>query len=86
MIRCLFATDSRGHRFNRYPKPAEFLFNVDFVSIRGAKICNLVGPVVYRVKRYDKSDQVVVRLAAGINDLTTFVYDSAHEKRVLKPC
>ncbi len=63
----------------------EFSFTAEFITLRGAKIYNLVGPVINKLKTYSSSDKVVTRLAAGINDLTTFVYDSNHEKRVLKP-
>lgn len=85
MIRCLFLADSRAHNFNKYPKLPDYSFTVDIISIRGAKIYNLVGPGVRKLHSYNTSDQIIVRLAAGVNDLTTFVYDSLHNKRVLKP-
>ena len=88
MIRFLFVADSRGHRFVNYPKPEDKaipLASLDFVVIRGAKIYNLVGPTIRKLNSYSSTDRVVVRLAAGINDLTAFQYDATHEYRVLKP-
>ena len=86
MIRFLFVADSRGNKFSKYSKPKDkaFHFTIDFITLRGAKIYNLVGPTIRRLSSYGAKDVVVVRLAAGINDLTTFVYDVTHEYRVLK--
>ena len=86
MIRFLFVADSRGNKFSKYSKPKDkaFHFTIDFITLRGAKIYNLVGPTIHRLSSYGAKDIVVVRLAAGINDLTTFAYDLTHEYRVLK--
>ena len=85
MIRCLFLADSRAHNFIKYPKLPDYAFTVDLITIRGAKIYNLVGPAIRKLQSYNTADQTIIRLAAGVNDLTAFVYDSLHEKRVLKP-
>ena len=87
MIRFLFVADSRGHKFATYRKPEDkaFPLALDFVIIGGAKIYNLIGPTIRKLNSYSASDRVVVRLAAGINDLTAFRYDLTHEYRVLKP-
>ena len=87
MTKFLFVADSRGHKFSNYSKPVDkaFSFTVNFVAIRGAKMYNLVGPTIRKLNSCNASDHIVVQLAAGINDLTAFQYNVAHERRVLKP-
>lgn len=83
-VRCLFVGDSRAHNFNNYIKPSDYPFEVDIYSLRGAKICSLINPTLRKLGSYAASDLVIVRLAAGINDLTTFIRNESG-KAVLKP-
>ena len=46
---------------------------------------NLVDPALVILRAYPPSDTVIVRLAAGINDLTTFTRDETRRFKVLKP-
>lgn len=83
-VHCLFVGDSRAHNFSNYSKPSDYTFDVDIYSLRGAKISSLITPTIRKLRSYNTSDLVIVRLAAGINDLTTFIRNSSGGS-VLKP-
>ena len=83
-IRYLFVSDSRGFSFDKYRKPADTNIDVDFIILRGATISDLLTAILTRLRRYSADDYIIIKLAAGINDLLTFVYDSEAGGRVLK--
>ena len=80
----LLVADSRAYSFDQYTHPPFSNLSVDFVIQRGAKIDDLVLPTVTKLRSYDPLDFTVIKLAAGINDLTEFVYTVHSRSKVLK--
>ena len=58
--------------------------SIDFVIQRGAKIDDLLLPTATKLRSYDPLDFTIIKLAAGINDLTEFVYTAHSRSKVLK--
>lgn len=80
-IHLLLVGDSRVNSFDRYRPPEGFRLHIDYVIRRGATVADLIPPTLRKLSQYGSSDWVVLRFAAGINDLTEFT-DYSH-KRVL---
>lgn len=78
-VRQLFVADSRAFSFDQYPRPKSCNLDLDFIIIRGAKIYDLILPTLAKLRTYSKSEFVIIKLAAGINDLTVFT-DSPHSR------
>ena len=83
-IRQLLVADSRAFSFDQYPQPKPSSLNLDFVIIRGATIEDLIIPTLAKLRGYSTSDFVIIKLAAGINDLTKFVRQSHGSNKVLR--
>ena len=80
---CIFVADSRAHSFDKYAKPADFHFGIDFIIRRGAKVSDLVRPTLAKLRSYSQQDRLIIKVAVGINNLTKFIYDPTHRRRVL---
>ena len=83
-IRQLLVADSRAFSFDQYPQPENSSLNLDFVIIRGATIEDLIIPTLAKLCGYSASDFVIIKLAAGINDLTKFVRAPHARTKVLQ--
>ncbi len=71
-VRQLLVADSRAFSFDHYPRPESCSLNLDFVIVRGATIEDLILPTIAKLRSYSASDFTIIKLAAGINDLTNF--------------
>ena len=78
-INKLFVSDSRSLNFKHY-KPRS---NIDFIVQRGAKLADLLPLTLTRLRTYAKEDYILLKLAAGINDFTTFTRRNSEGKRTL---
>ena len=83
-VRQLFVADSRAFLFDHYSRPPSCNLNVDFVIIRGAKIDDLILPTLAKLRSYSDSDVIIVKLAAGIYDLTVFTESTHSRAKVLQ--
>ncbi|KAJ8045933.1 hypothetical protein HOLleu_09054 [Holothuria leucospilota] len=73
-----------SHNFDRYIRPAEYnTLNLAYIIRRGAKLGELLQLTLAKLQTYNQSDYLIVKVAAGINNLTKFVYDSGKRNRVL---
>lgn len=77
--------DSRSYSFERYSLPASYDINIDYIIKRGATVQDLLSPTLSRLRHYISDSWVIVKVAAGINNLTEFSSRDSRGKRVLKP-
>ena len=77
MYKVLLIADSRAHNFDAYKKPPqeELLceYRVDFCVARGAKISDLKTEALEKLRHKRSRNPVIVKIAAGINDITSKV-------------
>ena len=66
----LFVGDSRSYGFFRYEQPKNF--ETLFCVKRGAKIDDLIGESLEKLKEVRTDLPLIVKIAAGINNLTKF--------------
>ena len=78
-------TDSRGNNFDveRLFSPPED-FKVVYCIARGAKVNDLKEIFLKKLDKFDVSGYfpIIVKIAVGINEFTTFVYNSRKEKEL----
>ena len=72
IIRYLLVADSRAFSFNKYSKPVGSNIAIDFVIHRGATVDDLLLPTLARLRTYPLEDRIIIKLAAGINNLLAF--------------
>lgn len=84
-VHLLLVGDSRVYSFDRYRLPADFNLHIDFVIRRGATLSDLIAPTLRQLRNYNSQDWVLVRLAAGINDLIEFTGPGPHRVLVRSP-
>lgn len=84
VLRYLFVADSRAYSFDSYPPPAGNTITVDFVIVRGATVEQLLHHTLPKLRTYGEGDIIIIKLAAGINDLLEFKRTSHAKVKVLK--
>lgn len=83
----VFVADSRAYSFDRYTQPSlpgEGSRKVHYIIKRGARVRDLFEPTLSKLRQFQQEDFVIVRVAAGINDLTELFSTPQHNKRVLR--
>ena len=84
VVHCLFVADSRAHNFDHYTRPSEFAsLDLAYIIRRGSKLGDLLQLTLAKLKSYNRQDYLLIKVAAGINNLTKFAYDSSRRNRVL---
>lgn len=83
-IHFLFAADSRAYSFDQYKKPADISCHVHFIIKRGAVVEDLISPTLAKIRRWGIDDVIIIRLAAGINNLTELYSLFPNTKKVLR--
>lgn len=69
--------DSRALNFEHYGQPSQF--KTHYVVERGARIRDLMQPTIAKLRTIHRDTTVVVKIAAGINDITRIVR-TEHDK------
>jgi hypothetical protein len=69
-IKTIIVADSRGKIFLQKKPPNEHLYQTYNIVIRGARISHLLQDTICRLKSISKEDIKIVKLCAGINEIT----------------
>ena len=84
VLKCLCVADSRAYSFDSYAPPPESRFTVDFIIVRGATVDQLLHHTLSKLRSYGEGDIIIIKLAAGINDLLEFERAPHAKRKVLK--
>ena len=68
-VKFTFVADSQAYFFDHYSAPSGCQVAVDYVIRCGATISDLIPPTSARFHQYSESDRIIIRLAAGMNDI-----------------